>query len=225
MEQLDFSEVEHIFVAHECWMTSKEIQWYESMWRVLEKQKLTFYETAEERRQVLLYAVTLMLIYNDFSVYAYDEPVNFYCLYYDEFEDEIPPFVLAQLYARRNEETIESEEDALLLLADSYRDKVISAIKAEIGLQMLFVSLYAVHYAFTRYVKYEDGEEDGDGEEYEDEDEYEEEFEPESAEEFWKLVNEEEDSIIGSAAYDDGGIQHAFAWIMDGAYSEQLYLN
>lgn len=213
MEQLEFSEVKHIFIAHECWMTSKEIQWYESMWGVLEKQKLTFYETEEERRQVLLYAVTLMLIYNDFSVYAYDEPVNFYCLYYDEFEEEIPPFVLAQLYARRNDETIESEEDAFLLLADSYRDKVISAIKAEIGLQMLFVSLYAVHYTFTRYVTDEDGEED------------EEEYEPESAEEFWKLVNEEEDSIIGSAASDDGGVQHAFAWIMDGAYSEHLYLD
>lgn len=212
MERLEFSEVKHIFIAHECWMTSKEIQWYETMWGVLEKQQLTFYETEEERRQVLLYAVTLMLIYNDFSVYAYDEPVNFYCIYYDEFEDEIPPFVLAQLYARRNKETIESEEDALLLLADSYRDDVISAIKAEIGLQMLFVSLYSVHYTFTRYVIDEDGEED------------EEEYEPESAEEFWKLVNEEEDAIIGCAESDDGDVYHAFAWIMQGAYSEKLYL-
>ena len=212
MVQLGFSEVKHIFTACECWMTSKEIQWYESMWSVLEKQQLTFYETEEDRRQVLLYAITLLLIYNDFSVYAYDEPVDFYCLYSDELKEDIPPFVLAQLYARRNNETIESEEDALLLLADSYRDKVISAIKAEIGLQMLFVSLFAVHYTFTRYVIDEDGEED------------EEEYEPESAEEFWKLVNEEYNTIIADAESGDGGIYHAFAWIMDGACSERIYL-
>ncbi len=217
MEQVDFSEVEYIFIAHECWMTSKEIQWYESMWGVLEKQKLTFYETEEERRQVLLYAVTLMLIYSDFSYYAFDDrvPTSYIA---DEMEEDIPPFLLGQLYAMRFRKTIDIDhtDEALLLLADSYRDKVISAIKAEIGLEMLFVSLYAVHYTFEHIEIDEYG------------DEIEEEFEPQSAEEFWKLIKEEYDSIISFADSDvicgDFGLIHVYDWIMDGAHSEKLYI-
>ena len=216
MDKVDFCEVEYIFDTFQRLCTDKEKQWYECMWRILEKQQLTSY--AEEKRyQVFLYAVALLLIYSDFGHYAFEDFVSATYIA-SEMEEDIPTFLLGQLYGIRFRETIDIEctDEALLLLADSYRDNVISAIKAEIGLEMLFVSLYAVHYPFHRIEKDEYG------------DEIEEEYEPQSTDEFWKLMNDEYDSIISFAGSDvicgDFGLVYVYDWIMDGAKSEKLYL-
>ncbi len=217
MDKVDFCEIEYIFDTFQYLCTDNEKQWYECMWHILDKQQLTAYDTEENHYQVILYAVTLLLIYSDFSYYAFDDriPTDYIA---SEMEEDIPTFLLGQLYAMRFKKTVDIDhtDEALLLLADSYRDKVISAIKAEIGLEMLFVSLYAVHYTFQHIETDEDG------------DEIEKEIEPQSAEEFWKLLKEEYDSIISFAGSDvicgDFGLIHVYDWIMDGAHSEKLYI-
>ena len=80
-ECLDFEEVRAIFTRSQIWSTDNEIYWYEGIWRKLKDQGLTRYTNDWERYEVILRAVSLLLLYSDFSRVAFDEEAYFDYIY------------------------------------------------------------------------------------------------------------------------------------------------
>ena len=186
METVSFEDIRWLFSKHEMSSTGNELYWYENMWLILEKQELTVYEEEQDRYRVLLYAICLMLIYSDFTEEVYDEPVFFEDIAY-ELEDDLPAFILGQLYGAQGMPLTEDADEALLRLARTQMKHVIAAIKKEIGFIDLFTSLCAVHWQFHSLEENEDGIPE------------EEEYDPESADDFWSAFQKERDDIFSEA--------------------------
>ena len=67
MDNVAFVDINRLFSKYELWNTPNELYWYENMWSILEKAKLTAFREEHERYHIILYAVCLMLIYSDFN--------------------------------------------------------------------------------------------------------------------------------------------------------------
>lgn len=151
---LAMNEVRHIFKS--IWCSGREKYWYQNAWNILQKHGMTRYTTERERCEVLLRAVAISMVYEDFCMADCEESPSYDYLY--EVDGDISELVLGQLYgAKHSDEIIESYSEAIFILANDLRREVVSAIKSE----MNDIEIYA-HLMCTVHppiVEDEDGDE------------------------------------------------------------------
>lgn len=125
---LGLDDVRHVFKS--VWCSGHEEYWYQNAWNILQKHKMTRYSNERERCKVLLRAVAISMVYEDFcNVYSDELPSYDYG---DELYDDIPEFVLGQLYGSEYpDEIIESPSSAIFTLANALRTEVVRDLKSE----------------------------------------------------------------------------------------------
>ncbi len=111
MARVSFSEACVLFDHATVWAGGHENYWYQRAWEALEKQGETTYDTKYEYYLILLKALAIIRVYDEFCEYAYEMKYNF--SYWDLVDDVIPPFVLGQFVARNAEPEDFYEEDEL----------------------------------------------------------------------------------------------------------------
>ncbi len=161
---LSFDEVKHIFKT--VWNFGYEEYWYQTVWKILEKNGLTRYKNELERYDVLLKAVAVSIIYEDFCNVYCDESPSYY--YLDEFD--VSPFVLGQLYgAKFPGEIVDTENDGeiIFIMAETYRSQIVRFIKKEMSYMEIFAHLACSVQSVTITTEFKNE----DGEIYEDEEE------------------------------------------------------
>ena len=151
---LALDEVRHIFKS--IWHFGYEEYWYQDAWNILQKHKLTRYTTERERCEVLLRAVAVSMVYEDFCQVYNDELPSYD--YADELVDDISELVLGQLYgAKYPDEIVESYSAAIFRLTNDLRHEIVSAIKSERSDFEIFTHLICTVHAPT--IEDEDGNE------------------------------------------------------------------
>ena len=113
MAIVSFEDASILFDNATTWVDGHEAYWYQRAWKALERQGKTVYHSQREYYQVLLYALSIIKGYDDFSAEAFEMPDNFY--YLDLIDDVIPELVLGQFISpyARPEDLYESVEDGL----------------------------------------------------------------------------------------------------------------
>lgn len=188
-----FDEVQHIF--KKVWCSGYEEHWYRNVWNILHRKNMTRYTTESERCEVLLCAVAVSLIYEDFCK-VYREEIPSYD-YLDELIDDISEFTLGQLYGERHPgEIIESCSEAIFFLGNELRDRIVDTIKSEMN--DLDILAHLICTAQSVYVVDETGDEID--------------FEIANFGDYKKAVKLFQDSYFESADYDE---QEAFYWIYE----------
>lgn len=127
---LALDDVRHVFKT--IWCSGYEEYWYQNAWNILQRQKMTRYTNERERCKVLLRAVTISMVYEDFCKVYSDELPSYD--YGDELLDDIPELVLGQLYGSEYpDEIVESPSSAIFTLANALRTEIVSALKSEMS--------------------------------------------------------------------------------------------
>lgn len=151
---LALDEVRHIFKS--IWCFGYEKYWYQDVWNILQKHKMTRYTTERERCEVLLRAAAVSMVYEDFCQVYSDELPSYD--YVNELAGDISELVLGQLYGKKYpDEIVESYSSAIFTLANDLRHEIVSAIKAEQSDFEIFTHLICTVHAPT--IEDEDGDE------------------------------------------------------------------
>lgn len=209
-EYLDFADIRAIFTNNQIWSTDNEIYWYEGIWRKLKDQGLTRYTNDWERYEVILRAVSLLLLYSDFSRVAFDEEPYFDYIYDETIGEYIPKFELGQVFFKRTGHYTKDTDYAVFSAADTYRPEIMAALRKERNWDELFFSLCAVH-----RIIYELNEIEGEL--------CEEEVVPESTEQFWQLFNTYYGDVIENAGNNYETFGPAYDWMNEGASPLEWY--
>ena len=144
MARVSFTEACVLFDQATVWVDGHEEYWYQRAWEALEKQGETTYETKYEYYQVLLKALAIIRVYDEFCEYAYEMKYNF--SYWDLIDDVIPHFVLGQFVARNaNPDDFYDEDDLESGLFDVLSDMRYSVFQA-IGKEMDSGAVYTWMY-------------------------------------------------------------------------------
>lgn len=202
INKVSFNDVESVFSI--VWCEGYELYWYQKVWGILEIKGLTAYSSQFEYAVVIIRAITLSMLYEEFCQLAFDEHCEYdgYC---DDVYDMIPDIVIGQLYARLVEaDYTEDLNYALCMIAEKERKSVFAAIRSILTETDIFIGMYC-----TNYTPYKDIEE-------------EEEYEINSYEDYWKMIEAEYETIIDSIPYEANA---AFEWITDGSLSVGWFYN
>lgn len=97
INKVSFNDVESFFSI--VWREGHELYWYQKVWGILESKGLTAYSSQLEYAIVIIRAITLSMLYEEFCQLAFDEHCE-YEGYWDAVYDMIPDIVIGQLYAR-----------------------------------------------------------------------------------------------------------------------------
>lgn len=191
---LALDEVRHIFKT--IWCSGYEKYWFQNAWNILQNHEMTRYTTEYERCEVLLRAVAVSILYEDFCQAYCDQYPSY--VYMDELADDISEIALGQLYgAKHPGEIIESQTEAIFILANELRHEVVSAIKSEMTDTEIFAHLICTVKTVTIL----------------DEDDDEVDFEIETFGDYKKAVELSQDTYYELAGLDEHAL---FAWISDG---------
>lgn len=131
------------------WNNSRELFWYRLAWDILSKAGLTSYSTREEECLVYIRAITLNMIYHEFSAIAFDDICEHCdCDYYNNIQHLVSEIELGQLYGKivlANNHYEDISDDCYLMarvLADHEWDRVFDALSKVLGDLRFFAGMY-----------------------------------------------------------------------------------
>lgn len=143
---LSFDDVQHIFKQIGC--SGYEQYWFQNAWNILHKHNMTRYSSEAERYKVLLRAVAISIIYEDFCKVYRDELPSYE--YTNELDSDISDLVLGQLYGKQYpDEIVERQAEVIFTLANELRYEVISTIKSEMQDLEILASLICTALTLT----------------------------------------------------------------------------
>ncbi len=195
MARVSFSEACILFEHATVWVSEHEEYWYQRAWEALEKQGETTYDTKYEYYQVLLKALAIIRVYDEFCEYAFEMKYNF--SYWDLVDDVIPYFVLGQFVARNaNPDDFFDEdelESGLLAVLSNMRYSVFQAIGKEMDSGAVFTWMYCTGFTPVNWNAPVD-EKDGVVSEFER-------YEIHSYEEYASMIDAVEEEILFDLTY------------------------
>ena len=144
MTVVSFDDASQIFDHATVWVGGHESYWYRRAWEALEKQGETAYKTQYEYYHVLLKALAIVHVYDEFCKYAFEMSDNF--SYWNLMEDVIPYFALGQLVARYSDpdEFFDDDEveSGLRRILFDLRYRVFSVIGKELNATDIYTWMY-----------------------------------------------------------------------------------
>ncbi len=188
MATISFEDASVLFDYATTWVGGYEAYWYKRAWKALEQQGKTAYHSQREYYQVLLYALSIIKVYDDFCAEAFESSNNF--CYPDLMDEVIPELVLGQFISphARPDDIFESVEEGLFCILYDLKYDVFRAISREMDEAEVFTWMYCT--GFTPFERDAPSDDDNDINNHQ--------YEINSYEDYSAMIDKEIEAVVDS---------------------------